>query len=287
MTTLALSIRKTERTSVIPDQIKINHHHSWLHVVAIAVEHRLTVSPLVPTSLAFRDHWSKRFNMSILHQLPREQTYPPWELSRFLPAPDNWKQVLKLPPNTKKLCITSFLKEVVRKGTVVCENSIDDDIIPVTAKYRVKLISVGLVDKLKTRITLRGDLIWENILTSNTWCPIAGLRALKIFLAFAAEYKQRINQLDYVDAFLQAGMIERRFTMFPSCWKELLKDYPDLHQWLGVPLRLKSHCTEIASPISHGTRRNRSVYRVQQSGSCAYQAKDLHTSRGRMFSSLF
>jgi hypothetical protein len=34
-------------------------------------------------------------------------------------------------------------------------------------------------------------------------------------------------------------MTERRFTTFPSGWKELLKNYPDLHQWLGVPLRLK------------------------------------------------
>jgi hypothetical protein len=77
------------------------------------------------------------------------------------------------------------------------------------------------------------------MLLSNTWCPIAGFRALKIFLAFATEYKQRIYQLDYVAAFLQADMTERRFTTFPSGWKELLKNYPDLHQWLGVPLRLK------------------------------------------------
>jgi hypothetical protein len=109
------------------------------------------------------------------------------ELSQFLPAPDNWKQVMKLPPNTKRLWIDSFvkeLKEILRNGTVVRENpSEDDPIIPETAKYRVKLTSEGLIDKLKTRIALRGDLIRENILSSNTWCPIAGFRALKIFLA--------------------------------------------------------------------------------------------------------
>jgi hypothetical protein len=62
---------------------------------------------------------------------------------------------------------------------------------------------------------------------------------LKIFLAFAAQHKQRIYQLDYVAAFLQADVLGRKFTTFPLEWKELLVDYPDLHPWLGVPLRLK------------------------------------------------
>jgi hypothetical protein len=79
----------------------------------------------------------------------------------------------------------------------------------------------------------------ENLTTSNTWCPIAGFRALKIFLAFAVECQQRVYQLDYVAAFLKADVIGRKFTIFPSGWKEVLKDYPDLHQWFGVPLRLR------------------------------------------------
>jgi aspartate-semialdehyde dehydrogenase len=82
----------------------------------------------------------------------------------------------------------------------------------VTTKYFVKLTSEGLVDK----IALRGYLIRENIVTSNTWCPIAGFRALKIFLAFPAECKQRLYQLDYVAAFLQADMNERRFSSLTS-----------------------------------------------------------------------
>jgi hypothetical protein len=100
-------------------------------------------------------------------------------------------------------------------------------------KLRVKLTADGLVEKLKTRIALRGDLMRESLTTPNTWCPIAGFRALKIFLAFAVECKQRVYQLDYVAAF------RCNFTIFPSGWKELLKDYPDLHQWFGVPLRLR------------------------------------------------
>ena len=161
----------------------------------------------------------------------------------LLPAPDNWKQVLKLPPHIKKLWITSFvkeLKELIKKGTVEHEAPNDDDpIIPVTAKHRVKLTSDGLVEKLKTRIALRGDLMRENLFVPDTWCPIAGFRALKIFLAYAAECKQRVYQLDYVAAFLQAEVLGRKFTIFPKGWIELLQDYPDLHHWLGVPLRLR------------------------------------------------
>jgi hypothetical protein len=36
---------------------------------------------------------------------------------------------------------------------------------------------------------------------------------------FAARYKQRIYQLDYVAAFLQADIIGRKFTFLPTKWK--------------------------------------------------------------------
>jgi hypothetical protein len=79
----------------------------------------------------------------------------------------------------------------------------------------------------------------ENVFVPDTWCPIVGFRVLKIYLAFAAQHKQRIYQLDFVAAFLQADVLGRKFTTFPLEWKELLADHPDLHPWLGVPLRLK------------------------------------------------
>jgi hypothetical protein len=68
---------------------------------------------------------------------------------------------MKLPPRTKKFWIASFvkeLKEVLKKGTVEHDTPNEDDvIIPVTVKLRVKLTADGLVEKLKTRIVLRGD----------------------------------------------------------------------------------------------------------------------------------
>jgi hypothetical protein len=74
--------------------------------------------------------------------------------------------------------------------------------------------------------------------TPNTWCPIGGFRALKIFLASAAQQKKRIWQLDYVAAFLQSDVIGRKFTILPVEWKELFKDHPEVLEWLGVPLLL-------------------------------------------------
>jgi hypothetical protein len=139
------------------------------------------------------------------------------------------------------MTFVSEIKEILttERNSVERETPNEDDpIIPVTAKHRVKLTSDGLVEKLKTRIALRGDLMRENISVPDTWCPTAGFKALKIFLAFAAECKQRIYQLDYVAAFLQADVIGRKFTIFPKGWIELLTEYPELHQWLGVLLRL-------------------------------------------------
>jgi hypothetical protein len=161
----------------------------------------------------------------------------------LLPTPDHWRHILTYPTTTKSLWTKSFAKEfneLIKKGTVAHDTpSKDDPIIPITVKYRVKLTSEGQVDKLKTRIALRGDMMKDEAFTHSTWCPIAGFSALKIFIAFAAECRQRGYQLDFVAAFLQAEVIGRKFIKFPSEWKELFSNYPDLHQWIGMPHRLK------------------------------------------------
>jgi hypothetical protein len=95
----------------------------------------------------------------------------------------------------------------IKKGTVAHDTPTKDDpMLSVTVKYRVKLTSEGQVDKPKTRIALRGDMMKDETFTHSRWCPIAGFRALKIFLAFAAECRQRVYQLDFVAAFLRASL---------------------------------------------------------------------------------
>ena len=67
------------------------------------------------------------------------------------------------------------------KTFAIEEEPRDEPVIPVTAKFRVKLQSNGKVEKLKTRICLRGDKQQE-LTDWDTWCPIAGFRELRNFL---------------------------------------------------------------------------------------------------------
>ena len=161
--------------------------------------------------------------------------------TEFQPAPDTWKHMTKLPPHIRKHWVASLrkeLNELIKKSTFKLgeQPNEDDPIIPTTTKFRTKLDPDGLIDKLKSRIALRGDMMRDDVDMPDTWCPIAGFRALKIFLAFVALYKQRAYQLDYVAAFLQAAVIGRKFTTLPKEWAEL---FPDLKQWFGVPLLLQ------------------------------------------------
>ena len=106
-------------------------------------------------------------NMQFAYQVEVENSIDTTKIDpdSVLPAPNNWKQIMQLPVQIKQLWIASFvkeLKELLRKGTVSHETPNDDDpIIPVTAKHRVKLNADGSIEKLKTRIALRGDLMRE------------------------------------------------------------------------------------------------------------------------------
>ena len=81
---------------------------------------------------------------------------------------------------------------------------------------------------------MRGDLQAE-LVDFDTWCPMAGYRELKLFLAYATEQKCRIYQIDFIGAFLHAVSRNKTYTVLPQEWKEL---FPDLQEWFGVPLLL-------------------------------------------------
>jgi hypothetical protein len=59
---------------------------------------------------------------------------------------------------------------------------------PVMEIFKVKIKSDGSLDKLKTRMVVRGDLQDKNI-TEDKWSPAASFRSLKMFLAHAARLK--------------------------------------------------------------------------------------------------
>ena len=67
----------------------------------------------------------------------------------------------------------------------------DDIVIPVTAKFRTKIRADGMIDKLKTRVCLRGDQQGE-LTDWETWCPIGSFKELRPFTAMAAHIKARI-----------------------------------------------------------------------------------------------
>ena len=62
-------------------------------------------------------------------------------------------------------------------------------------------------------------------MVGDTWSPTASMRTLKYFLADAAKYKERVHQLDFIGAFLQANVKDRVFVKldkryeayFPEC----------------------------------------------------------------------
>ena len=107
-------------------------------------------------------------------------------------------------------------------------------IIPIIAKFRVKLQSNGMVDKLKTRWCLRRDKQKERT-DFDTWCAIASFWPLRKLLASSATKKCRIYQLDFIGAFLQSHTERVTVAMLPKEFEQLLPKYAE---WFGTLLRL-------------------------------------------------
>ena len=78
------------------------------------------------------------------------------------------------------------------------------DVEPVTPcmdAYKAKIQLDGSLDKLKLRIVVRGDLQNKEMI-GDTWSTTASMITLKYFLVDAAKHKARVNQLDFIGAFL-------------------------------------------------------------------------------------
>jgi hypothetical protein len=129
------------------------------------------------------------------------------------PAPKTIRDIVKMPDGTIK---EEWLKSVRKElKTLVESGTFQEDIpyegetsTPVMETFKVKVKSDGSLDKLKTRLVVRGDLQNKNI-SEDKWSPTASFRSLKMFLAHASRLKTRVKQLDFVGAFLQARMGSR------------------------------------------------------------------------------
>jgi hypothetical protein len=135
-----------------------------------------------------------------------------------------------------------WLKSVKKElKTLVDSNTFQEDMLqkgetstPVMEIFKVKVKSDRSLDKLKTRLVVRGDLQDKNI-TEDKWSPTASFRSLKMFLGHASRLKARVKQLDFVGAFLQAKMRTRMFVTIPKIFGILFPEYA----WCtGKPVRL-------------------------------------------------
>jgi len=166
--------------------------------------------------------------------LPNRKDALSWE-----PAPSSIRDILKMPDGiVRREWLKSVKKEI--KTLVDCNTFLDDTMVPgeistpVMDTYKVKIKSDGSLDKLKTRLVVRGDLQDRNI-TEDKWSPTASFRSLKMFLAHASRSKVRVKQLDFIGAFLQAKMRTRMFVTIPKIFGIL---FPEYARYTGKPMRL-------------------------------------------------
>ena len=76
--------------------------------------------------------------------------------------------------------------------------------------YKVKIQYNGIVDILKLRVVVRGDL-QNTELVGDNWSPRAYMRNLKYFLADATKQKPRAHQLYFIGELLQGRVKNRVF----------------------------------------------------------------------------
>lgn len=125
---------------------------------------------------------------------------------------------------------------IIDGNTFSIEDPMENEIVtPIKDIYKAKFDSDGNIEKLKTRLVVRGDLQDPNI-NEDKWPPTASFRSLKAFLANASRLKCRVRQGDFIGAYLQANVCSKMFVMLPAIFGEL---FPEWKEYCGRPLRLR------------------------------------------------
>ena len=169
----------------------------------------------------------------------QEETDGTINASDCFPEPISIKQIMKMkePLQTKwKESINAEVKVIIDNNTF----STDDiplpgeQVLPIKTCFKAKLNGDGSLNKLKTRIVVRGDL--QKLRPGeNTWSPTASMRLLKTFVAAAAQEGKEIKQVDFIAAFIQAKVRERVFVRLSDDLATVCPQYTHL---IGRPLRL-------------------------------------------------
>ena len=128
------------------------------------------------------------------------------EVSHFMLEPRNFAGGKKLSENIRKPWLKATLKEIknlINNQTFMIEDPKDcEPVTPYMDVYKAKIQSDGILDKIKLRILVRGDLKNKEMV-GDTWSPTASMRTLKYLLADTAKHKARVHQLDFIGAFFR------------------------------------------------------------------------------------
>ena len=160
--------------------------------------------------------------------------------SECFPEPMSVKQIYRMDDPLK----SKWIKSIAAEMKVIFDNNtfnFDDvplsgeQVLPVKTVFKTKINADGSLNKLKTRIVVRGDL--QKLRPGeNAWSPTASMRLLKTFVASAAQEGKEIKQVDFVAAYIQAKVRERVFVRLSE---DLAAACPEYVPWLGRPLRLE------------------------------------------------
>ncbi|GKB08184.1 retrovirus-related pol polyprotein from transposon TNT 1-94 [Tanacetum coccineum] len=98
-----------------------------------------------------------------------------------------------------------------------------DKVMVITLKwiYKVKLDELGGILKNKARLVARGYRQEEGINFEESFAPVARLKAIRIFLAFATHMNMVVYQMDVKTAFLNGNLREEVYVSQPDGFVDL------------------------------------------------------------------
>ena len=118
------------------------------------------------------------------------------EVSFSIPKPRNFAELTILSDDTKKPWINANMKDIknlINNHTFLVEYpQYNEPVTPWIYFYKAKIKSYGSLDKLTSRIVVRGDL-QNKELVGDTWSSTASIRTLKYFLADATKHKAKFH----------------------------------------------------------------------------------------------
>ena len=187
----------------------------------------------------------KAYKVEVIQSsIPENETIEGSDPSIYFPPPTSIHQTIKLKDEVAKngwfKAVRKEVTQLVKSGTfdITVKPNPDEPVIDIMETNKIKLNKDGKLDKLKTRLCVRGDIQKKKCPDmEDSHSPAAAFRMLKLFLAHAASKKARVYQGDVIGAFLQAKMRSRVFVKLHKIYGELL---PEFAEYCGVPMLLKN-----------------------------------------------